>query len=335
MSWHPRVAFAMDEESHAAAFPPAVLAELRTIADVIDPLPLPDLDSARALRVLAETEILITGWGTPRVDPTIAEKAPGLRAIVHAAGTVRLFLDPTVFDLGIRVSSCASANAIPVAEFAFASTVFGLKRASRFAAQLRDTKAIRDVRPMPQIGAYRVVIGVIGASRVGRELLRMLRALDAKVLLSDPYVTPARAAELGAELVDLDELCRRSDAVTVNAPLTDLTAGMIGARELSLMRDGTVIVNTARGALIDTPALTAELVSGRLDAYLDVVHPEPLPADSPLYGLPNVVITPHIAGALGNEIARLGELAVAEVGCFAATGNFEHEVRPADFAIMA
>ncbi|MFE6997836.1 hydroxyacid dehydrogenase [Microbacterium sp. NPDC057659] len=335
MSWLPRVAFAMDRESHAAAFPPAALAELRQVARVVDPAPLSDLDSPHALRVLADTEVLITGWGTPRVDPSILEKAPGLRAIVHAAGTVRLFLDPAVFDLGIRVSSCASANAIPVAEFALASTVFGLKRASRFAAQLRETKSIRDPRSMPEIGTYGVVIGVIGASRVGREMLRMLRTLDAEVLLSDPFITPEQAAELGAELVDLADLCRRSDAVTVHAPLTDETVGMIGAEELSLMHDGTVIVNTARGALIDTPALTAELVSGRLDAYLDVVHPEPLPADSPLYGLPNVVITPHIAGALGNEIARLGELAVAEVGRFAAGGTFDHEVRPADFAIMA
>ncbi|UJP09212.1 hydroxyacid dehydrogenase [Microbacterium sp. KUDC0406] len=325
----------MDVDAHTAAFPPAVLAALRASADIVDPAPLSELDSPHALRVLAETEVLITGWGTPRVDTTILEKAPALRAIVHAAGTVRLFLDPAVFARGIRVSSCASANAIPVAEFALASTVFGLKRASRFAAQLRETKGIRDARSMPPIGTYRVVVGVVGASRVGREMLRMLRTIDADVLLYDPFISAVQAAELGGELVDLADLCRRSDAVTVHAPLTDETVGMIGAAELGLMRDGTVIVNTARGALIDTQALTPELVSGRLDAYLDVVHPEPLPADSPLYRLPNVVITPHIAGALGNEIARLGELAVAEVGRFAADGTFDHEVRPADFAIMA
>lgn len=335
MSWQPRVAFAMNREDHASAFPHRLLAELSRHARPITPEPLTELSSAHARAVLAETEILITGWGAPRIDATTIARAPELRAIVHAAGTVRPILDPAVYDMGIRVSSCASANAVPVAEFALASVIFGLKRASRFAAQLRKTKGIRDLRGMPPIGANHVVVGVIGASRVGREMVRMLRALDAEVLLSDPYVSPGQATELGVTLVDLDELCRRSDAVSVHAPLTDQTVGMIGARELSLMRDGTVLVNTARGALIDTAALTAELVSGRLDAYLDVVHPEPLPADSPLYGLPNVVITPHIAGALGNEVVRLGELAVAEVARFAADGTFEHEVRSVDLAIIA
>ncbi|WP_309128892.1 hydroxyacid dehydrogenase [Microbacterium sp.] len=335
MNRQPRVAFAMSREDHASAFPASLLAELSGFAEIVTPEPLTELESTSARAVLAETEILITGWGAPRIDATTIGRAPRLRAIVHAAGTVRPILDPAVYDLGIRVSSCASANAVPVAEFALASVIFGLKRASRFAAQLRETKGVRDVRGMPAIGAHRVVVGVIGASRVGREMMRMLRTLDVEILLSDPYVSPDDARDLGVTLVDLPELCRRSDAVTVHAPLTDQTVGMIGAHELSLMRDGAVLVNTARGALVDTGALTAELVSGRLDAYLDVVDPEPLPADSPLYDLPNVVITPHIAGALGNEVARLGELAVAETARFAADGTFEHEVRSVDLAIIA
>ncbi|MGN7978345.1 hydroxyacid dehydrogenase [Microbacterium sp. 22195] len=335
MSWHPRVAFAMNRDDHLAAFPAPLLERLGSVADVITPLPMEEFDSAASLRVLAETEVLITGWGAPHFGLATLEHAPRLRAIVHAAGTVRTFLDPAVYDRGIRVSTCASANAIPVAEFTLASIVFGLKRASRFAERLSRTKAVRDTAGFPPIGTNGVTVGLIGASRVGRETLRMLRTLDVRILLHDPYISPAAAEDLGVELVGLDELCRRSDAVSVHAPLTAQTVGMIGAHELSLMRDGTVLVNTARGAIIDTAALTAELVTGRLDAYLDVVHPEPLPADSPLYGLPNVVITPHIAGALGNEIVRLGELAVDEVARFAASDTFDHEVRSADLAITA
>ena len=335
MSWHPQIAFAMDVNSYDAAFTPDVLDALRASASIVSSAPLTELDSPHARDVLAQTEILISGWGVPDVGPSILDKAPNLRAIVHAAGTVRLFLDPEILDRGIRVSSCASANAIPVAEFALASTIFGLKRASRFVAQLRQTKGPRDVRGMPTIGTYRVVVGVIGASRVGREMLRMLRSIDVDVLLYDPFLSADDAEALGATLVTLPELCQRSDAVSIHAPLTDETVGMIGAEELALMHDGTVIVNTARGALIDTQALTPELVSGRLDAYLDVVDPEPLPGDSPLYDLPNVVITPHIAGALGNEITRLGKLAAEEVRRFAREGVFDHEVRAADLAIMA
>lgn len=335
MSWHPRVAFAMDPESHGEVFAPPALAELAAFADVISPEPLTELRSAHARAMLSETDLLLTGWGAPRIDADALDHAPRLRAIVHAAGTVRTFLDEGVFARGIRVSSCASANAVPVAEFALACTIFGLKRAGRFIAQLRETHGVRDVTAMPPIGTYRVSIGVIGASRVGREMLRMLKSLDVDVLLTDPFIMRDEAHALGAELVSLRDLCLRSDVVSVHAPLTELTAGMIGIAELSAMRDGAVLVNTARGALVDTDALTAELLTGRLDAYLDVVDPEPLPADSPLYTLPNVTLTPHIAGALGNEITRLGELAVAEAARFSADGTFDHEVRSADFAILA
>ncbi|MBN7793699.1 hydroxyacid dehydrogenase [Microbacterium esteraromaticum] len=335
MNRPPRVAFAMDQAAHAAAFLPDTLERLARIATVVDPAPLGDLRSDGARAALAQTDVLITGWGAPSFDLTTLDDAPALRAIVHAAGTVRLFLDPLVLERGIRVSSCASANAVPVAEFAFACTILGLKRTNRFVAQLHATKGTRDTRRMPPIGAYGVTVGVVGASRVGREMLRMLRSIDAHVLLSDPYISAEEAQALGAELVGLDELCRRSAVISIHAPLTDTTAGMIGARELALMRDGAVLINTARGGLIDTAALTREAVAGRIDAYLDVVAPEPLPADSPLYTLPNVTITPHIAGALGNEVSRLGELAVAEVARFAADDRFDHEVRPADFAIMA
>ena len=335
MDRRPRVAFAMNKETHASAFSPHALAELAAIAEVVTPEPLIELRSDHALGVLAETEVLLTGWGAPPINMDTLTAAPRLRALVHAAGTVRTFLDPKVFDHGLRVSSSASANAVPVAEFALACTIFGLKRTSRFIDQLRVTHDVRDPSVMPPIGSHRVTVGVVGASRVGREFLRLLRVLDVEVLLSDPYLTDDEGRALGATMVDLSELCRRSEVVSLHAPLTELTAGMIGARELALMRDGTILVNTARGALVDTPALTAELVSGRLDAYLDVVHPEPLPADSPLYHLPNVTLTPHIAGALGNEISRLGELAVAELARFVADGTFSHEVRQTDFGIIA
>jgi phosphoglycerate dehydrogenase-like enzyme len=101
------------------------------------------------------------------------------------------------------------------------------------------------------------------------------------------------------------------------------------------MRDGAWLVNTARGSLVDTDALTRACVSGRLCAFLDTPDPEPVPADSPLYDLPNVVLTPHIAGSLGNEISRLGDLAVAEVRRFLSGEPLHHEVRAEDLERIA
>ena len=110
---------------------------------------------------------------------------------------------------------------------------------------------------------------------------------------------------------------------------------MLDARRLALLRDGATLINTARGALIDQDALVAELRTGRIDAVLDVTEPEVLPAGSPLYDLPNVVLTPHIAGALGVEVRRLGESALAELERYARGEPFAHPVTRADLDRIA
>ncbi|MCF6476980.1 hydroxyacid dehydrogenase, partial [Nonomuraea sp. MG754425] len=121
----------------------------------------------------------------------------------------------------------------------------------------------------------------------------------ARVLLSDPYAGEEEAARLGARTVPLDELCRAADLVTVHAPELPETRGLLDGRRLALLRDGAVLINTARGALIDTDALVRHCAAGRISAVLDVTDPEPLPAGHALLGLPNVLVTPHISGARG------------------------------------
>lgn len=166
-------------------------------------------------------------------------------------------------------------------------------------------------------------------------LLELLRSYDFEVLLHDPYVSVTEAAALGAELLPLDDLLSRSDIVSLHAPDIPETQRMLDRGRLALIRDGGVLINTSRGALIDHEALTDELLSGRLTAILDVTEPEPLPPTSPLYKLPNVFLTPHIAGSLGNELARLGAIVVDELERLAAGLPPAHEVRRADLARVA
>ncbi len=314
----PKAAFLMAGNTLSTLFSGEDLARLHSMLDFLSPDPFPDLCSAEAAGShaavdLAAVEILVTGWGAPLIDAAALDRMPRLRTIIHAAGTVKTFLSPEVYARGIQVSSSAAANAVPVAEFTFAAIVMGLKRASRFSEQLRRTGRSRNPAGFPAIGTHGVSIGIVGASRVGRLVAGLLKNLDARVLVYDPYLEAADAAALRMEPVGLDELCARADVVSVHAPDNESTRGLIGARQLALMKDGTLVVNTARGRLIDAAALTRELASGRLDAFLDVTDPEPLPVDSVLYSLPNVVITPHIAGALGNEVHRLGQHATNEV----------------------
>jgi len=330
-----KAAFVMGRSNLPTLFSPEDLARLRGIVTLLDPEPVSDFTVPGTLGRLGDVELLITGWGAPLIDAFVLDHLPRLRCIVHAAGTVKTFLSPEVYARGIQVSSSAAANAVPVAEFTFAAIVMGLKRARRFSEQLRMTGASRNAAGFPTIGTNGVTIGLVGASRVGRQVIGLLKNLDARVLVYDPYLTAVEAAELGVETVGLDQLCALSDVVSIHAPDIAETRGIIGAQQLALMKDGTLVINTARGALIDAAALTAELVSGRLDAYLDVTDPEPLPADSVLHTLPNVVLTPHIAGAMGNEIHRLGSHAVTEVRRLSEGLPLAYPVLAADLARIA
>ena len=187
----------------------------------------------------------------------------------------------------------------------------------------------------PNAGNYGKVVGIIGASSVGRLVIQHLRPFDLRVLLYDPYSTPLEARELGAHKVGLTELLSQADVVSVHAPLLDNTRGMLGTRELSLIKDGATIINTARGALIDPDALERELTQGRLFAVLDTTEPEVLPATSALYRLPNVFLTPHIAGSLGDETQRLTDFIVGELVRFSRGETLKHMVRREHLARLA
>ena len=185
------------------------------------------------------------------------------------------------------------------------------------------------------MGNYNKTIGVVGASHVGRLVIEHLRRFDFQILLYDPFVTPLAARDMGAKKVGLSELMSGSDVVSLHAPLLKDTLHMITARELSLMPDGATLINTARGGLIDQQALIEELTKGRLFAVLDTTDPELLPESSVLFDLPNVFLTPHIAGSLGDETQRLTDFVVAEIERYARGGALKYLVRREHLARLA
>ncbi len=326
----------MDERTRHRLLTPDLADRLDAVAILDGDAVITDIRDPAVADVVRRAEVLLTGWGVPTLDAAALAALPRLRAVVHGAGSVKHFVTPAVFDRGIAVSSAAAANAVPVAEFTFAAIVLAAKRVTRFVHAYREDRTIGawDL-PLSPLGACGVTIGVVGASRIGRRVIDLAGRLDARILLSDPTLTTAEAATLGADLVDLDTALASSQIVTLHAPSVPATRHLLDRRRLGLLPDGATLINTARGALVDTDALTDELVSGRIDAVLDVTDPEPLPPDSPLFALPNVLLTPHIAGALGNEIVRLGELAVSEIERLAAGEPLAHPVHPADWDTIA
>jgi phosphoglycerate dehydrogenase-like enzyme len=332
----PTVVLAMVPHFTGELFAAEQFARLEAIADVPARAPLTVFGDARAAALLPRADILLTGWGCPPIDAAVLAAAPRLRAIVHAAGTVKLHVTDACWQRGLQVSSAAAANAVPVAEYTLAAILFANKRAFRLQRRYRELRQFR-LWPLeaPGLGNYRKVVGLVGASQVGRRVLALLRPFDLEVLLYDPYVGAEEAAALGARALELDALLAAADVVSLHAPDLPATRHLLDRRRLALLRDGAVLVNTARGALVDGDALTAELVSGRIDAVLDTTEPEILPADSPLYDLPNVFLTPHIAGALGRETERLGAHAVAEIERFARGEPFAFPVRREELERLA
>ncbi|MFD5635086.1 hydroxyacid dehydrogenase [Streptomyces sp. NPDC127077] len=302
----------MTPENVPRIFPPDILARLRERVDVDPSLVAGDFADPRVRARLADTEILITGWGCPLLDAAALDAAPKLRAVLHAAGSVKGFATPEVWERGIVVSSAAAANALPVAEYTLAMILLAGKDVFAHRERLRAERAFPYGEILPGVGNFGRRVGVVGASRIGRRLIELLRPFDLRVSLADPYVDEAGAAALGVPLLSLDELLAGSDIVTVHAPQTPETRHLIGRRELALMPAGSVLINTARGSLVDHDALIEALRAGRVGAILDVTDPEPLPADSPLHDLPNAFVTPHLAGSQGNEVARLGLTVLAE-----------------------
>jgi len=263
---------------------------------------------------------LVTGWDTPPLSDAMLDDSGDLNVWIHAAGSVKHLLPDSFWRREIALASCRDALAVGVAETALGMTIAGVKR---FFPAERLTRAggWKEDAWATSLGVrelFDLRIGVVGASCVGRHFIRLLHAFEVSVAVYDPYLSRADAAALGVEPLGLDDLMRTSDVVSLHAPALPETRHMIGAAQLSLMRDGAVLVNTARGSLIDEHALVAELKTGRMVAMLDVTDPEPPAANHPLRSLPNCVMTPHIAGAVANGCFRIGRSAVNQLLSFAA-----------------
>jgi phosphoglycerate dehydrogenase-like enzyme len=327
---------AMQPGLSGALFDAQTWSQLSRLLHVDPGLVLHEFQSGQAIAALAGAEILITGWGCPPITESVLAAAPRLAAVVHTGGSVKAHVTEACWERGIVVSTAAAANALPVAEYTLAAILFAAKGARALEHRYRSRRDKVDlIAEYPTVGTYRRTVGIVGASRIGRRVIELLRPFDFVVSLYDPFVTEAEAQQLGVTLATLPEVLSGNDIVTLHAPSLPSTQHMIDGPGLARMRTGATLINTARGALVDQQALERELASGRINAVIDVTEPEVLPADSPLFTLPNVMLTPHIAGAWGNEIRRLGVSAFDEVRRYLAGLPFAYAVTPDQLAYIA
>lgn len=272
-----------------------------------------------------DASVFFTGWGSPRLDAEFLRGAPKLRAVFHAAGSVRDLVSPELWDRGIVVCSAWRINAQPVAEFALAEIILALKHAPFRSRRMHSER--RKPAGFASPGAAGSVVGLVGLGAIGRRVRELLRALDVRVLAHDPFVGAEEAEKLGVELAGLEELFRQSDAVSLHLPSVEATRGLIGEALLRSMKPGATLINTSRGSVIDEACLV-DVFATRDDifALLDVTDPDPPAPDSPLYGLPNVWLTPHIAGSVGRECLRMGNAMVEEARRFCSGEPLRHQL---------
>ena len=314
----PKVAVLLNKDMRENCISEEDFRRLESFSEVIyDPQNI--ITEESAVQLMQNAEGCLTGWGTPAFSEAFLEAAPYLKIIAHSAGSVKAILEKirgNIQKKNIVVTSAASSLGIGVAEFTLGIMLMTMKRTWWLRDLVKEGKWRDESEGKKVIESYKATLGIIGASYVGRHLIRLLTLLDANILLFDPYLTEDEAKYLGVEKVSLEDLMTRANVVSLHAPATEETKHMINKSNLKLMKDGAIFINTARGSIVKEQDLIEELKTGRITACLDVTDPEPPDVQSPLRRLPNVILTPHIAGATANNRLRNGCYAVDELEGF-------------------
>ncbi len=302
------------------------------------------MSGAEVAAALKTADGCLTSWGVRSFSAETIAQADRLRIIGHAAGTVRRLVPPESYDQ-VVVLSAAPLMAKSVGEMTFGMVIAARRGLIRhhnafvFDGTRGDPGLYASGDFIHNHGLHHTKVGIIGASSTGRYFLRFLLAYedDIEVLLYDPYVSAEAAAGMGVRKVDLDELLSSCDVVSLHAPLNETTAGMIGRREVKLLKDGALLVNTARGGLIDHDALYEELATGRisaaLDVYLETIRGKY--AESPYRNLPNVLIAPGIAGPSAEVAKTLGLHVIRDMKAFFAGEKLKYQVLRSMLAYIA
>lgn len=275
-------------------------------------------------KALEEAEVMFATWNIAKLTPLRYEMMPKLKAIFYAAGTVKMFAE-SALERGIRVVSAWRVNAVPVAEFALAQILLSMKG---YFANSDAFKSRGDFKVAPRgPGNFEQTVALLGAGAIGRTLIELLRPFRLNVIVYDPYLSDEEAAELHVEKVSLEDAFARGSVVSNHIANIPETVALIGGDHFRSMPQGATFINTGRGAQVNELEMI-EVLKDRPDLYalLDVTAPEPPTDNSPLYTLPNVKLSTHIAGSIGSEVVRMADAMIEEFLCWQAGLPLQHEV---------
>ncbi len=301
----PRAAFIGDAERIGAVYAQGRRQQIEALTDCA-----PGVFTSDDLADLNEVEVLFSTWGMPALSAAQIARMPALRALFYAAGTVQNFARPFI-KADITVVSAWAANAVPVAQWTLAQILLAGKGYHR---NHRDYAGARTGRHFAGRGNFGAPVALLGAGQIGRLVIELLRPFDLPVLVFDPFLPADVAEQMGVEKVELNEAFARAHVVSNHLANLPATVGMLTGAHFAQMPQNATFINTGRGASVRQNEMI-EVLRARPDliALLDVTNPEPTPADSPLWELPNVFLTTHIAGSIGDEVVRMADYIIEEL----------------------
>lgn len=311
-----KCALLLNSKIYNSVFDPTTVAILAKTVRVIY-RPTEVMTAANTRDIIAGADTAITCWGSVRLEKEILDAAPNLKLVAHSAGSVKPIIGDEFIRRGIKITTAAPALGIGVAEYILGAMLMMGKRLKDMMRSV-ESGGWRAETTAKALEMFHARVGIVGAGFVGRHLIKLLKNFDlAAIWVYDPYLKPEEAAALSVEKKSLEEIFSTCDYISICAPSTPATAGMITKELIRMIRDEAVFINAARSAIVDEAALITELQTGRFLAMIDVTKPEPAVRDHPLRNLPNVIFTPHIAGAITRNQFRNGEFAAREIINFA------------------
>ncbi len=329
----PTILINLTEDSRRRVFPNDEFNTLNTVGEIVRFDPKAD-DASVFPRLLAEADAVLTCWGSRAVTADAWQERDRPLLVAHAAGSVRGVVPREMLTRGVRLTQSAAPMAIAVAQFAVGLMILALRQTLARGAALRAGGDYTD--PFPARDLTGLTVGLVGLSQVGRRMPPLLAPFGCHVIAYDPYWSVEDASALGVELVsDREELIRRSDALSLHAPVTAETRNLLDARLIALLRPGTAVINTARPQIVDQDALFARAIAGDIQVYVDVTEPEPLPPSHAAFNSPNIFIAPHIAGLSEQGYRRIGQNALDEIARFLRGEPLQTEVTAERYDILA
>ena len=240
-----------------------------------------------------DADVIVCGWGSLMFSKDVTDRLPNLKMIAYAGGSMAGTVDDSVYEKGIVTLTGNYIFAMSVAEGCLAYTMCALRELERYMRQVREGGWNEN---WTNRGLFGKKIGLVGFGEIAKNFVRMLAPFDMEILINSGHLSDEEAASYGARKASREEIFETCDIVSLHMSLTPKTEGSIGRELLEKLQPHALFVNTARGTLVDEKAMEELLAEGRFYAAIDVFGQEPLPVDSRLRKLPNVMLTPHLGG---------------------------------------